>query len=166
MFVLALRAAGLSDTLKTGGPYTIFAPTDDAFGKLPRGMVGALLEDIPRLKKILLYHMVQGQVLMAELAAIDSVQTITLKTALGEPVTIAVGNGKVTALNGALFVDTDIKATNGVIHLIDALLMPSEEKAMEQPGLPQRTPTIELTATPARTLTVTPKITPTLAPIR
>ncbi len=160
-FVLTMRAAGLVDTLKNDGPYTIFAPSDEAFGKIPGRMIGELLEDTPRLKKILLYHMVQGRVLASELAAIDSVQTVTLKTVLGEPVTLTIENGKVLKINNALIRDTDIEATNGVIHIIDTVLMPTGERGVRKADAmpknkrpsPTPTPTVTVEATPTPTAT-------------
>ncbi|HEY63086.1 MAG TPA: hypothetical protein G4O02_00785 [Caldilineae bacterium] len=163
VFVLMLRAAGLHEQLKNEGPFTVFAPTDSAFDKLPRGTVGDLLEDPPRLKSILLYHIVPGTVTAAELAAIDSVQLVQLKTALSEPVTITIDDGKVAKVNGALFVNTDILATNGVLHLIDAVLMPSTEKEPQRAEEPTRTPPPARRVRPTATYTPSPTATPTRA---
>jgi transforming growth factor-beta-induced protein len=116
--VAALEASGLDDTLKGEGPYTVFAPTDDAFDKLPAGTVEALLDDIPTLKDILLYHVVAGKV-MAE----DVVKLTSATTVLGEDVTISV-TGSTVKVNDATVIITDIECSNGVIHVIDTVLLP------------------------------------------
>jgi uncharacterized surface protein with fasciclin (FAS1) repeats len=114
----ALEAAGLIDTLKGAGPFTVFAPTDEAFAKLPAGTVEALLKDKEKLTKILLYHVVPGSVM-----AKDVVKVKSAKTAQGSEVTITVTGSKVKVDN-ANVVKTDIVATNGVIHVIDSVIMP------------------------------------------
>jgi len=162
-FVLLLRASGLQDPLKSEGPFTIFAPVDDAFDKLPRGTVGDLMEDLPRLKNILLYHIVPGRVTAAELAAIDSVQTVTLKTALGKPITITIDDGKVTRINGALIVSADLQATNGVMHLIDAVLVPPGVESPVSPSTPSASSAPTATDTPVPS--PTPKGSATLTPV-
>ena len=116
--VAALQAAGLVDTLKGAGPFTVFAPTDDAFGKLPAGTVDSLLKDIPTLKDILLYHVVAGKVMAA-----DVVKLTEAKTVEGKTVKIKVDGGKVF-INDAQVIITDILASNGVIHVIDTVLLP------------------------------------------
>jgi transforming growth factor-beta-induced protein len=116
--VAALDAAGLVETLQGDGPFTVFAPTDDAFAALPEGTVNALLNDIPALTEILLYHVVPDQVFanqVVELSAADTVQ--------GQPVVVRVEDGSVR-INEAQVILTDIKATNGVIHVIDAVILP------------------------------------------
>jgi len=115
----ALEAAGLIDTLKTGGPFTVFAPTDEAFAKLPAGTVDALLKDKQKLKQILLYHVVPGRV-----AAKDVVKLRTAKTAQGSSVKITVNGGKVM-VDGANVIKTDIEASNGLIHVIDSVILPN-----------------------------------------
>ena len=116
--VAAVKAANLVETLKGKGPFTVFAPTDDAFKKLPAGTVDNLLKDIPTLKNILLFHVVPGNVMAADVVKLKSANTV-----LGKPLAIKVTNGKV-AVNDANVVITDIKASNGVIHVIDRVLLP------------------------------------------
>ena len=116
--VTALQAAGLADTLKGTGPFTVFAPTDAAFNKLPAGTVDNLLKDIPTLKNILLYHVVSGKVMAADVVKLTSANTL-----LGKPVTITVSGGNVT-INDSKVIQTDIVASNGVIHVIDTVLSP------------------------------------------
>ena len=115
--VAAVQAAGLVDTLKGAGPFTVFAPTDDAFAKLPAGTVETLLkpENLEQLKSILLYHVVAGKVMAA-----DVVKLTTADTVLGKPVTIKVDMGNVY-INDAKVILTDIETSNGVIHVIDTV---------------------------------------------
>ncbi len=114
----ALEAAGLIETLKGKGPFTVFAPTDEAFAKLPAGTVEALLKDKEKLTKILLYHVVAGNVM-----AKDVVKLKTAKTVQGSSVKIMVKDGKVMVDN-ANVVKTDIVTSNGVIHVIDSVILP------------------------------------------
>lgn len=116
----AATAAGLVETLQSAGPFTVFAPTDEAFAALPAGLVDALLKEENRdaLVKILTYH-----VLGAEVHAADVV-TGDVATVEGSPITIAVGD-KVVINGSANVTATDIKASNGVIHVIDAVLVPA-----------------------------------------
>jgi uncharacterized surface protein with fasciclin (FAS1) repeats len=123
--VAAVQAAGLVDTLKSEGPFTVFAPTDDAFAALPEGTVEALLNDIPTLTDILLYHVVPGKVMAADVVNLSSADT-----ALGKPVAIRVEGGNVF-INDAQVVITDVETSNGVIHVIDAVLLPPAD---EQPA--------------------------------
>ena len=116
--VKALKAAGLVDTLKGEGPFTVFAPTNAAFDKLPKGTLEKLLADIPALKNILLYHVVPGKVMAADVVKVDSA-----KTALGEAINVKVDGDKVM-VNNAQVIKTDIKASNGVIHVIDTVILP------------------------------------------
>ena len=119
----ALKEAGLIDTLKGKGPFTVFAPTDAAFAKLPEGTVEALLKDKAKLAAILTYHVVPGKVMAA-----DVVKMTSAKTAQGSEVAIKVEDGKVV-LNGASnVVKTDIAASNGVIHVIDTVILPPSKK--------------------------------------
>jgi transforming growth factor-beta-induced protein len=117
----ALEAAGLVDTLKGEGPFTVFAPTDDAFKKLPAGTVEGLLKDPKALGDILLYHVVPGKVMAA-----DVVNLTSADTALGKPVSIKVEDGKVF-VNDAQVTATDIAAANGVIHVIDSVILPPSD---------------------------------------
>jgi uncharacterized surface protein with fasciclin (FAS1) repeats len=115
--VTAVKAAGLVDTLKGPGPFTVFAPTDAAFAKLPAGTVDALLKDTAKLKSILTYHVVAGKVMAKD------VKTGDVKTVQGQTVALKADGGKVS-VNGANVVLADVAATNGVIHAIDTVIMP------------------------------------------
>ena len=114
----ALTAADLIPTLKGEGPFTVFAPTDEAFAKLPAGTVEALLKDKAKLTAILTYHVVAGEVPASEVVKMSSAKTVN-----GKDVTVAVKSGKVM-INNATFVTPDIKASNGIIHVIDTVLLP------------------------------------------
>jgi uncharacterized surface protein with fasciclin (FAS1) repeats len=118
--VTAVTEAGLVDTLKGEGPFTVFAPTDDAFAALPEGLVAALLNDVPALTDILLYHVVAGKVMAADVVKLTEAPTV-----LGENVAIAVQDGAVVLNGTTKVVITDIVASNGVIHVIDAVLLPT-----------------------------------------
>lgn len=116
----AVTAAGLVDTLKGAGPFTVFAPTDEAFAKLPAGTVEALLADIPKLTAILTYHVVAGKVMAADVVGLNGKSA---KTVNGAEVAISTTDG--VKLNGTSnIVKTDIECTNGVIHVIDAVILP------------------------------------------
>jgi transforming growth factor-beta-induced protein len=119
--VAAVQAAGLAETLSGEGPFTVFAPTEDAFAKLPEGTVDALLADIPALTDILLYHVVAGEVLAEDVVMLEEAETL-----LGESVSIRM-EGDMVYINDALVIITDIMADNGVIHVIDTVLLPPEE---------------------------------------
>ena len=123
--VAALQAADLVETLQGEGPFTVFAPTDDAFAKLPEGTVAALLQDIPALTDILLYHVVSGNVMAADVVKLDAATT-----AQGEAVAITV-DGETVRINDAQVIITDIQASNGTIHVIDTVLLPPA--AMAEP---------------------------------
>ena len=114
--VAALEATSLDETLAGEGPFTVFAPTDDAFAKLPEGTVESLLNDLDQLSDILLYHVVAGEVLAKDVVTLNSATT------LNGTVTINTTNG--VKVNDANVVTTDIKADNGVIHVIDSVLLP------------------------------------------
>lgn len=114
----ALQAAGLVETLKGAGPFTVFAPTDEAFAKLPAGTVEALLQDKAKLTKVLTYHVVAGNVMAKDVVKLKSAKTVE-----GSSVKITVKDGKVMVDN-ANVVKTDIAATNGVIHVIDSVILP------------------------------------------
>ncbi len=118
--VAAVQAADLVETLKGKGPFTVFAPTDEAFAKLPKGTVESLLmpENKEKLIAILTYHVVPGKVM-----AKDVVKLTEAKTVQGSAVKIVVNGGKVS-IDGANVVKTDIQTTNGVIHVIDTVIMP------------------------------------------
>jgi uncharacterized surface protein with fasciclin (FAS1) repeats len=117
--VAAVQAAGLVDTLKGEGPFTVFAPTDDAFAKLPAGTVEGLLQDIPALTNILTYHVVAGEVMAA-----DVVNLTTAEPVQGLPIKITVRDGNVFLNDNVQVIITDIEASNGVIHVIDTVLLP------------------------------------------
>lgn len=115
--VTAIEAAGLVDTLKGPGPFTVFAPTDAAFAKIPKAKLDALLKDKPALAKVLTYHVVSGKVMAAD------IKPGMVKTVEGASVNIMSKKGKVT-VDKAHVTKTDIAADNGVIHVIDTVLMP------------------------------------------
>jgi uncharacterized surface protein with fasciclin (FAS1) repeats len=119
--VAAVKAAGLVDTLKGDGPFTVFAPSDEAFAKLPRGTVEALLADKAKLAAILTYHVVPGKLMAA-----DVVGSTWLETAQGQSVRISVSADEVR-IDGARIVATDIPASNGVIHVIDTVILPRKD---------------------------------------
>ncbi|MEG4271354.1 MULTISPECIES: fasciclin domain-containing protein [unclassified Microcoleus] len=116
--VAAVQAAGLVDTLKGAGPFTVFAPTDEAFAKLPAGTVEALLNDIPKLTKILTYHVVSGKVMAADVVNLKSAKTVE-----GSEVKIDASNG--VKINDSTVTTADVAADNGVIHIIDSVLLPA-----------------------------------------
>jgi uncharacterized surface protein with fasciclin (FAS1) repeats len=118
--VAAIKAAGLVDTLKGQGPFTVFAPTDEAFAKLPEGTVEMLLEpeNKDKLASILTYHVVSGKVMSTDVVKIDSATTVQ-----GEMLMVEVVDGNVM-INNAKVIMADVKASNGVIHVIDTVLMP------------------------------------------
>ncbi len=119
--VTAVQAAGLVETLSGEGPFTVFAPTDDAFAKLPDGTVESLLkpENKEKLTSILTYHVVAGKVLAAD------VKPGQVKTVNGQSAAIKIEDGKVM-IDGAKVVKTDVMADNGVIHFIDAVILPKD----------------------------------------
>jgi uncharacterized surface protein with fasciclin (FAS1) repeats len=118
--VAAVKAAGLADTLQGPGPFTVFAPTDEAFAKLPAGTVESLLkpENKQKLAAILTYHVIPGKVMAAD------VKTMQAKTVNGQSLAIEARNSGVT-VNGANVIATDVAATNGVIHVIDTVVLPN-----------------------------------------
>ena len=118
--VAAVKAAGLVDALKGEGPLTVFAPTNEAFAKLPAGTVESLLlpENKDKLVQILTYHVVAGKVMAADVVKVDSAKTLE-----GSSVTVTVANGGVK-IDNANVIKTDIKTSNGVIHVIDSVIMP------------------------------------------
>lgn len=114
----ALTEAGLIETLQGKGPFTVFAPTDEAFAKLPKGTVEELLKDKEALKKVLLYHVVSGNVMSTDVVKLSEATTVE-----GSKVKIKVVDGNVM-LNDAKVTTADVKASNGVIHIIDTVLSP------------------------------------------
>ena len=115
--VAAVKAAGLADTLSGKGPFTVFAPTDAAFAKLPPGTVDALLKDIPKLKAILTYHVVSGSVMAKD------VKTGMVPTVNGQSLDVK-ADAKGVTVNGAKVTAVDVAASNGVIHVIDTVVLP------------------------------------------
>lgn len=117
----AIEAAGLIDTLKGDGPFTVFAPTDEAFAALPAGTVEDLLkpENKEKLQSILTYHVVPGKVTAEDVTGLQSAETVS-----GEELDIEVMDGKVR-IEGATVTKTDIEASNGVIHVIDKVILPT-----------------------------------------
>lgn len=116
--ITALEAAGLVDTLKGEGPFTVFAPTDEAFAAVPEDQLNALLADTEQLTAVLTYHVVAGKVMAADVVELDSATTVQ-----GSDVDITVSDDGVQ-VDGANVVTTDIEASNGVIHVIDAVILP------------------------------------------
>ena len=116
--VTAVKAAGLVETLKGEGPFTVFAPTDAAFAKVPTDTLNALLADKAALANVLTYHVVAGKVMAADVVKLTSAVTVQ-----GQAVSIEVKDGKVY-IDGTQVVTTDIEASNGVIHVIDAVILP------------------------------------------
>ena len=119
----ALTAADLIGTLKGKGPFTVFAPTDEAFAKLPAGTLESLLkpENKAQLQRILTYHVVSGKVMAADVVKLDSAKAVS-----GDTIMIATGGGSVT-VDAARVTKTDIVASNGVIHVIDAVILPKDK---------------------------------------
>ena len=115
----AVKAAGLVETLQGDGPFTVFAPTDEAFAALPAGTLEGLLADPAALKKVLLYHVVPGAVTADQVVGLTSADS-----AEGAPIAIAVKDGSVYLNDSAKVVTTDVLASNGVIHVIDAVILP------------------------------------------
>ncbi len=118
--VAAVQAAGLVETLKGEGPFTVFAPTDAAFDALPEGTVESLLEDTDALTEILTYHVVPGAVMSGDLS-----DGMTAATVEGSEIEISITDGTVM-VDGATVTAADIEASNGVIHVIDAVIMPGD----------------------------------------
>jgi len=115
--VAAVQAAGLVDTLNGEGPFTVFAPSDEAFAKLPAGTVEGLLANPEELKKVLTYHVVAGKVMSGDVVTMTSATTVQ-----GGTVAIDASNG--VKINESMVVTPDIECSNGVIHVIDSVLMP------------------------------------------
>jgi len=116
--VTAVKAADLVETLSGPGPFTVFAPTDDAFAKLPEGTVESLLQNKDKLKAILTYHVVAGKVMASDVVNLKSATTVN-----GQQITIKV-EGDTVMVDNAKVVKTDIECTNGVIHVIDTVILP------------------------------------------
>jgi uncharacterized surface protein with fasciclin (FAS1) repeats len=117
----ALTEAGLVEELQKEGPFTVFAPTDEAFSKLPEGTLENLLKDKEALKKVLLYHVVSGKVMASDVANLQSAATLE-----GNDVKITINDGNVM-INNAKVIKADVVASNGVIHVIDTVLIPDND---------------------------------------
>ena len=115
--VEAVKAADLVDTLSGPGPLTVFAPNDEAFAKLPTGTVEGLLKDIPKLKSVLTYHVVPGKVMSSDVSKMQSAKTVQ-----GQSVSIDTSDG--VKVDNAKVVKADIETDNGVIHVIDSVILP------------------------------------------
>jgi uncharacterized surface protein with fasciclin (FAS1) repeats len=115
----ALQAAGLVDTLKGAGPFTVFAPTDEAFARIPKADLEALLKDKAKLTAVLTYHVVPGKVMAAEVVKLKSAKTVQ-----GGSLSIDASHG--VKVDGASVIKADVSASNGVIHVIDAVIVPKE----------------------------------------
>jgi uncharacterized surface protein with fasciclin (FAS1) repeats len=116
--VAAVQAAGLAETLQGAGPFTVFAPTDEAFGKLPVGTVEGLLKDLPKLTSILTYHVVPGKIMAKDVAGVKSAKTVQ-----GGELRVDAHHG--VKINNAKVTQADVEASNGVIHIIDTVLLPA-----------------------------------------
>jgi len=113
----ALQAAGLVETLKGPGPFTVFAPTDEAFAKIPKADLDALIADKAKLTKVLTYHVVPGKVMAADASRLKEAKTVE-----GQALRIDASSG--VKVNGAKVVKADVEASNGVIHVVDSVLLP------------------------------------------
>ena len=120
----AVNAAGLKDTLNGKGPFTVFAPTDEAFKKVPQSQLDALLKNTGKLQSILKYHVVSGKVDAKDIKAGD------LKSVEGSPLMVEI-KGTDVSVNGAKVVQADIQASNGTIHVIDTVILPKGTKLAE-----------------------------------
>ena|ERR1700722_19287904 len=121
-FIGALKVAHLIDSLNQTGPFTVFAPHDDAFAKLPVGTIEGIFKDKSRLASILTYHVLQGEVMAKEIVTMQYVKTLQ-----GEDVTITFIKGSIM-INNAKIVQADIQCSNGIIYVIDTVLMPKQDK--------------------------------------
>jgi uncharacterized surface protein with fasciclin (FAS1) repeats len=126
--IAAIKAANLTNILQDPGPFTVFAPTDEAFAKLPEGAVEALLQDIPRLKQVLKYHVVSAKLMTDEITRLKMKSATTVE---GSNIRIDLSNG--VKINNAMVTSPDIEADNGVIHIINTVLMP-KIKAIVEPA--------------------------------
>ncbi|MFQ3584429.1 MAG: fasciclin domain-containing protein [Cyanobacteriota bacterium] len=115
--VTAVKAANLVDTLKSPGPFTVFAPTDAAFAKLPAGTITTLVQNIPQLTRILCYHVVPGRLKKADLAKFQTVGSVE-----GSPIDLTI-DGDIFEVNNATVLQADVEAENGIIHVIDTVIL-------------------------------------------
>lgn len=114
--VTAVKAANLVETLKSPGPFTVFAPTDDAFAKLPPGTIKTLVDNIPQLSRILTFHVVSGKYKQADLVGVDHLNSVE-----GSPISIKIGDN--FEVKNATVITADIEADNGIIHVIDNVIL-------------------------------------------
>lgn len=119
--VAAVKAAGLVEALKGDGPFTVFAPTDEAFAKLPEGALKSLLDNPEKLKSVLTYHVVEGKVTSDKVMKVNKAEALN-----GKSVTVTAKDGKVM-INDANVIATDIMCSNGVIHVVDKVILPIQE---------------------------------------
>ena len=145
--VTAVQAGGLVETLSGSGPFTVFAPTNDAFKALPPGTLDALLGNKSELANVLTYHVVPGSLLATQVASKPSLTTVQ-----GQPLAVTVQSSGGVRVDGATIVQTDIRASNGVIHVIDAVMIPPA--STPAPTATTASPTVTLTQ--ATTTTPTP----------
>ncbi|MDG6998700.1 MAG: fasciclin domain-containing protein [Nitrososphaerota archaeon] len=127
--VTAVKAAGLVDALSGPGPFTVFAPNDEAFAKLPAGTVESLLKDITKLRSILTYHVVSGSVSSSEVQRLTTGgQTPSVNTLQGSPVKLKMNGmfNKSAYVNDAKVISADVRASNGIIHVIDRVILPPQ----------------------------------------
>ena len=124
----ALTAAGLVETLQGAGPFTVFAPTDEAFAKLPAGALEGLLADKAKLRQVLLYHVVPGKLMAADVLAAKKVTTVA------GPSAQVMQHGGAAMIDKATIVKTDIAASNGVIHVIDSVMLPPTANSTRTPA--------------------------------
>jgi uncharacterized surface protein with fasciclin (FAS1) repeats len=126
----ALGAAGLADTIKTAGPFTVFAPNDAAFAKVPKAAVDILMNDKELLKEVLLFHVVPGKVMAKDL------KRGNVKMASGENASVRLGHKGEAKIDGAVVLLTDVEASNGVIHVINNVILPDKvQKALKDAGI-------------------------------
>ena len=145
--VKALQVAGLVETLKGAGPFTVFAPTDQAFARLPAGQLDALLADPAKLKTILTYHVIPASIMASDAMAMTS--PTSPPTVQGGTLQVTKGRRGRLMVNDATVTKADIKASNGVIHIINRVLMPSMDTAAPAAGADTTTPATPPMTTPA-----------------
>ena len=121
--ITAIKAAGLAETLSRPGPFTVFAPNDEAFAKLPKGAVEELLKDIPKLRRLLAYHVAPGKALAADVMKLSSAKTVHGRN-------VIITSDKGIKVNDARVIKVDIACDNGVIHVIDTVLTLSTAKSI------------------------------------
>ena len=154
-FVSAVHRAGLTDTMNDLGPYTVFAPTDAAFEALPPGTLDALLADRDRLASVLSHHMAKGRFMAADVTGMPTIRMLQ-----GEPVTVKVQADGSTEIDGATVNQTDIQAGNGVIHVIDAVILPPDAIPTQTATATTVTTTVADATTTATATTVDPTTVP------